>query len=98
MSAKNETIDGSERPFETLADVATEWTSDTCDDMTTLTIICDAKHKPFARTVKYDDNDGNEQIREKPYIYASDGQHTLPIRLNKFSQQNLGQVDRKRVV
>ena len=90
MPDKQETLDGSRREFGNLKDVATEWTTTNTDDMSVLELIVTKVYKPFVKTIQVENDQGENKIVEKAYIYASDGSRTLPVRLNKFSQDNLG--------
>ena len=92
MSSEQKIIDGTKTEFDSLDEIAVEWTAQTCKDMTVLKLVVNKIHAPYVKEIPIEDKQGKKTTTKKAYIFAEHKGKTLPVRLNKLSQESLSPV------
>lgn len=78
-----------ERPWQDTAEAATEWGPDTIADLTQGRLLTTGKFGAFMRDLTWEE-EGVQKSATKHYAYLDVDGQVLPIRINKYSMDELG--------
>lgn len=80
-----------ERPWQDTSEAATEWGPDSITDLTEGVLYTTGEHSAYAKDLEWED-EGVKKSVTKHYAYLRANGQTLPIRINKYSMDELSKA------